>query len=201
MGLGQYNSLGEYFDPYTASEVFLYYYYIPVHGQLVSHRGCSKDGCPEKKILFPWSMTTENDILDTHLNCIDDVPIKLTQFCHISNPLDRGGNIRSNVIEHYSKSPLKSLHYLCSISPHLSQMQGPVEIHIDSEANLSQWVSMADEILGLMVAARTPFRYKVSKLAINNFHMRQSQHLRWLLSMIDKKVGRSVCYKCFNIVT
>ena len=154
---------------------------------LSSHRGCSKDGCPKKS--FFLGLYDHGKRFSGHPSCIDDVPIKLTQFCIFLNHLDRGGNSRSNVIEHYSKSPLKSLHYLCSISPHLSQMQGPVEIHIDSEANLSQWVSMADEILGLMVAARTPFRYKVSKLAINNFHMRQSQHLRWLLSMIDKKVG------------
>ena len=78
---------------------------------------------------------------------------------------------------------------------HISYI-GQVEIHVDCQANLSDWMSMADEFFGLIVSHRTPFTIKIHRLSVTNYQMRQAPGLRWLLAMIDKEVSSMVTSTC-----
>ena len=59
---------------------------------------------------------------------------------------------------------------------------------LDCQLNLSDWIGMNDEILGLVLHTMTPFRLKVNKLSITNFHVRNTDCFKWFLNTIDSEV-------------
>ncbi len=66
-----------------------------------------------------------------------------------------------------------------------------MEIIVECQITLTDWMGMIDEMIGLILHHRTPFTFNISKLNIHNFHMRQTRHFKWLLSMLEKRVTSS----------
>ena len=67
-------------------------------------------------------------------------------------------------------------------------MLEPVDVYVETQLNLAEWIAVVDEILALMLQNKTPFRMKICRLAIENFTLQQSAALRWILSTVDNEV-------------
>ena len=60
---------------------------------------------------------------------------------------------------------------------------------METQVALTDWGSFGDEMLGLILQAHSPFKLKVKKLMIQNFHTKQLEVARMLLNLMDNEVN------------
>ncbi len=76
---------------------------------------------------------------------------------------------------------------------------GPIDIYMETNVSLDEWTGLLDEMLGLVLQQQTHFKLKITKIAVNNFHIRQAKQLRWLLSITDKQVCSGPSHRSHNM--
>ena len=73
-----------------------------------------------------------------------------------------------------------------------------MEIIVECQITFTDWLGMIDEMIGLILHHQSPFTFNIARLNIDNFHVRQTRHFKWLLSMLEKKVLHSVSLSFFK---
>ena len=68
----------------------------------------------------------------------------------------------------------------------------PISVLLETQVSLTDWITMGDEMLGLLLQDLGPFRLRMRRLALDNFSLTQAPHFRLLMLVVDPEVGASL---------